>query len=173
MDTDTVAQTYDHFFNKARAQDDYPTFENAFGLGQVGQQESANTDYGARIWQWAGNTGHPAWDAAGDYDYWNFFATLVMQAGPNLTPANVMEGAKRSKPVVPLGGTDPRYGPRGVGANDFTWDDGLREIFFAPKRKSAFNGVSGAWGSLNGGRWFTGGRFPTGPIQLPGTAPRS
>jgi hypothetical protein len=173
MDTDTVAQTFDHFFNKARAEDEYPTFDNAFGLGQVGQQESANTDYGARIWKWAGNQGHPAWDAAGDFDYWNFFATLLMQAGPNLTPANVMEGAKRSKPVVPAGGTDPRYGPRGVGANDFTWDDGLREIYFAPKRKSAFNGVSGAWGSLNGGRWFTGGKFPSGPIQLPGAAPRS
>jgi hypothetical protein len=173
MDTDTVAQTYDHFFNRTRAEDEYPTFENAFGVGQVGQQESANSDYGARIWKWAGNQGHPAWDAAGDYDYWNFFATLVMQAGPNLTPANVLEGAKRSKPVVPLGGTDPRYGPRGVGADDFTWDDGLREIYFAPKRKSAFNGVSGAWGSLNGGRWFTGGKFPTGAIQLPGTAPRS
>ena len=26
---------------------------------------------------------------------------------------------------------------------------------------------------LNGGRWFTGGKFPSGAIQLPGTAPRS
>jgi hypothetical protein len=173
MDTDTVAQTYDHFFHRERAEDDYPTFENAFGLGQVGQQESWDTDYGTRIWKWAGNQGHPAWDAAGDYDYWNFLATLLMQAGPNLTPANIMEGARRSKPIVPAGGTDPHYDPRGVGANDFTWDDGLREIYFAPKRKSAFNGVSGAWGSLNGGRWFTGGRFPAGPIQLPGPAPRS
>lgn len=173
MDTDTVAHTYDHLFDPGRPEDEYPTFENAFGLAQVGQQESQNTDYAARIWKWAGNQGRPAWDAAGDYDYWNFFAQLVMQAGPNLTPANIMEGAKRSKPIVPFGGTDPRYPPRSVGAGDFTWDDGLREIFFAPKRKSAYNGVSGAWGSLNGGRWFTGGRFPSGPIQLPGTAPRS
>lgn len=173
MDTDTVGQTYDHFFRRDRAEDEYPVFENAFGLAQVGQQDPATSDYGARIWQWAGNQGKPAWDAAGDYDYWNFFATLVMQAGPKLTPENVMEGAKRSKPIVPLGGTDPRYGPRSVGPNDFTWDDGLREVYWAPKRKSAFNGVSGAWGSLNGGRWFTGGAFPSGALQLPGSAPRS
>ena len=173
MDTDTVAHTYDHLFDPGRPEDEYPTFENAFGLAQVGQQESQNTDYAARIWKWAGSQGRPAWDAAGDYDYWNFLATLVMQAGPKLTPENIMEGAKRSKPIVPFGGTDPRFPPRSVGANDFTWDDGLREIFFAPKRKSAYDGVSGAWGSLNGGRWFTGGKFPSGAIQLPGTAPRS
>ena len=173
MDTDTVAHTYDHLFDPQRPQNEYPTFENAFGLAQVGQQESQETDYAARIWRWAGNQGRPAWDAAGDYDYWNFFATLVMQAGPNLTPANIMEGARRSRPMVPFGGTDPRYPPRSVGPNDFTWDDGLREIFWAPLRKSQYNGVDGAWGSLNGGRWFTGGRFPTGALQLPGTAPRS
>jgi hypothetical protein len=168
-----VAHTYDHLFDPGRPEDEYPTFENAFGLAQVGQHESAYTDYAARIWKWAGNQGRPPRPMPGDYDYWNFFATLVMQAGPNLTPANILEGAKRSKPIVPFGGTDPRFPPRSVGANDFTWDDGLREIFFAPKRKSAYDGVSGAWGSLNGGRWFTGGRFPSGPIQLPGTAPRS
>jgi hypothetical protein len=173
MDTDTVSHTYDHLFDPARPENEYPTFENAFGLAQVGQQESKDTDYAARIWKWAGSPGRPAWDAAGDYDYWNFFGTLVMQAGPNLTPANIMEGAKRSKPIVPLGGTDPRFGPRSVAAGDFTWDDGLREIFWAPLRKSAYDGVSGAWGSLNGGRWFTGGRFPAGAIQLPGQAPRS
>ena len=58
MDTDQVGQSMDHGAeDSGRPANEYPQFENAFGLAQFGREEPLTGNVGARVWQKTGHTG--------------------------------------------------------------------------------------------------------------------
>lgn len=171
-DTDGPGHTMDHLFDPTRPQDEYPVYENAFGLGQQPPAEPKGKDYGARVWQAAGNQGDQGYDAGSGVDYAMMVASLIQAAGANLTPASVEANAARlgvvgnpEDPVAVPRAFDPAKG-------DYTWTEGMREIYWATKRPSAYDGVPGAWAAL-APRWYLGGAFPTGKFGPLPPKPRS
>ena len=168
-DTDRIGQSMDHGAEDAtQPPDRYPQYENAFGLAQFGKDQPFASGRAARVWKLAGGSGTPPYDSAEtDLDYYLMLATMLQAAGPVLNPANLEAGAFKLGPIAPGENADERYPQRGFAPGDYTWNDGYREVYWSPTRKSAFNAEPGSWVSLNGGRWFRSGQFPTGNIALP------
>ena len=174
MDTDTVAHTYDHLFDPGPAGGRVPDVRERLRPRPGRPAGVAEHRLRGPHLEVGGQPGSPGLGRGRRLRLLELLRH-PRDAGRAQPDARQHHGRAPSapSPSCPSAAPTPGTGRGRVGANDFTWDDGLREIYFAPKRKSAYDGVSGAWGSLNGGRWFTGGKFPTGAIQLPGTAPRS
>src|SRR5439155_14971985 len=61
----------------------------------------------------------------------------------------------------------PYYGTRSVGGGSYTWKDNYREVYFSPAKPTPYDGTPGTYTSLNGGRWYGLGQYPTGLIALP------
>ena len=161
-DTDPASQTFDHLLDPQRAADEYPVYENAFGLGQQPPAQPQGKDYAARVWQATGRQGDQGFDAVSGVDYAMMVAALLQAAGPNLTPASIEASAAR---LGRLGSaSDALASPRlfDPANGDYTWNDGLREIYWATKRASPYNGAPGAWIAM--GPWYVNGGFPTGPF---------
>ncbi|MCU1460796.1 MAG: hypothetical protein JWO37_871 [Acidimicrobiales bacterium] len=168
MDDDTSTHSYDHDLAPLTAKNQYPEFENAFGLAQDPQMEPAASDQAARVWQSAGNAGAaPYSSASNDFDYYAMIATLIQAAGPHLTPQDVQAGAQGIGKLSPTNNTGPLFGTRGLGPGDYTWNDTYREIYFSPARPSPHDGVPGRYMSLDGGHWYGVGQYPSGLIALP------
>ena len=173
MDLDRVGQSYDHGAEdqanptRRATKDDgiYPVFENAFGLAQFPKQVSEAQSPGGRMWTAAGKSGIPPHKAADeDWNYYAMLAGMIQMAGPTLTPFTVETGAHKMGTVGNL--TSEYSGQRSLGPGDYTWMDTLREFYWAPKTRSAFNNIQGSYTSLNGGKWFKG-QFPGGLLSLP------
>lgn len=162
MDVDSAAQEYDSTLG------DKQQFENAFGLAQQNNQVNEFENSAAKIWQWAGNDGK-AYNANTDWNYYGMVANLIQMAGPNLTPANVEKGSVRLGTIAPGNNQDENFHERSFDpANgDYAWIDTLREVYWSTENTSEFNGEPGTYVSLNDGRWFTSGQYPTGLIELP------
>ena len=160
-DTDGPGHTFDHLFDPTRAPDEYPTYENAFGLGQQPPTEAKDKGYPARVWRAAGNEGDQGFEATGVVDYAMMVASLIQAAGPNLSPAAVEANAAR---LGALGNANDAFAtPRAFdpAKGDYTWNDGMREIYWATKRPSPYDGEPGAWVAL-APKWYLGGAFPSG-----------
>lgn len=170
-DTDGPGHTFDHLFDPQRPPDEYPVYENAFGLGQKPPAEPRGKDYAARVWQATGRKGDAGFDAVSAVDYAMMTAALLQAAGPNLSPAAVEANANRlgtlGSPTSSLA-TPRRFDP---GRGDYTWDDGLREIYWATKRPAKWDNAPGAWVAL--GPWYVEGNFPTGAFGPLPPKPRS
>jgi hypothetical protein len=168
-DTDKIAQSFDHGAeDAAQAPDRYPQYENAFGLAQFGKDEPLASGRGARMWKGGGGSGPVPYAGVDiDTDYYMLLGTLLQAAGPVLNAQNLEAGAFKLGPTAPAGGADERYPERGFGPGDYTWNNTYREVYWSPTRKSAFNNAPGTYVSLNGGRYFRSGQFPTGLLALP------
>lgn len=168
-DTDKIGQSFDHGAeDAAQRRDRYPQYENAFGLAQFGKDEPVQSGRGARVWKAAGNSGAVPFESVDfDTDYYMLLGTMLQAAGPVLNAANLEAGAFRLGAIAPGVNGDERYPERGFGPGDYTWNNTYREVYWSPTRKSPFNGVSGTYVSLNGGRWFRAGQFPAGLVTLP------
>jgi hypothetical protein len=143
--------------------------ENAFGLAQMGKQRGPDKNDAAAVWQATGKTGKPYAnaDAEGDWEYYGMLATMLQAAGPNLTPTSIVQGVQRM-PAINPGNLVDQYRPgRSLGAGDFTWNDTMREVYWSPKGLSEYNGVSGVWRSVNEGRWYRRGSYPSQILTLP------
>jgi hypothetical protein len=167
MDTDQVGQSMDHGAEDNHEPNEYPQFENAFGLAQYGREEPLTGNTAARVWQRSGGSGAaPYGSAYGDMDYYAMLATMVQAAGPNLTPETLQAGAIRIGRIDPIP-VDERFGPRSFSPGDYTWNDAVREVYWSPNRRAPVNGLPGSYASLNGGAWLTATRWPAGPLPLP------
>jgi hypothetical protein len=168
-DVDSSVQTYDHQLSPQRPQDQYPEMENAFGLAQEGHQRPKDSNDAAKIWQVTGHQGGPyaTADGEGDWEYYAMIATMIQAAGANLTPTSVMQGVQRSPAIVPHGGADHAFPIRSFAPGDFTWNDAMREVYWSPKGVSDFNGKTGTWRALNGGKWFRRGEYLGQILSLP------
>lgn len=173
MDLDRAAQAYDHgaeypekTTNGKRSDDGlYEQFENAFGLAQFPKQIAFAQTSSTRVWKAAGNTATLYQSAEEELHYYAMLAGMMQMAGPKLTPFTLEQGAAR---LGTLGTTSHEHSSRrSLGTGDYTWNDSLREVYWAPTTPSAFNGVKGSYTSLNSGRSFLDGRFPNGLLALP------
>lgn len=163
MDTDGAAQQYDHLFDPARPANEYPTFENAFGVGQQPPQLAPGSRHGDKVWKAAGESGEAPYDIGVDYTM--LLASLIQMAGPEL---NAVTMATNAPKLGVLGNpSDPIATPRTLNPakGDWTWNDGMREIYWSTRRNSPRNDSPGTWVAL--GPWYMGGKFPSGQIQLP------
>ncbi|HUR78167.1 MAG TPA: hypothetical protein VMZ22_09495 [Acidimicrobiales bacterium] len=171
-DTDGPGHTFDHLFDPQRPADEYPVYENAFGLGQQPPNEPKGKDFAARVWQATGRAGDQEYDALSTVDYALMVAALFQATGPNLTPAALEANAAR---LGVLGdatnniATPRRFDP---GRGDYTWNDGIREIYWATKRKAPYDDAPGAWAPLRPG-WFLDAPFPDGAFGPLPPKPRS
>ena len=169
-DLDSTVQTYDHQLSPTRAKDQYPEMENAFGLAQAGKQRAADKNDAAAVWRATGHTGKPyaTADAQGDWEYYAMLGSLLQLGGPNLNATSIMQNAQRAPAIVVEGMSDQyNQGSRGFGPGDFTWNDTVREVYWSPTGKAEYNGVTGAWRSLNNGKWYRRGEVPNVLITLP------
>lgn len=178
MDLDRVAQAYDHGAEDRLARPGsnpndgvYPQFENAFGLAQFPKQEAQAESAATKVWQAAGNSGTPPYLAAEeDWNYYAMLGGLLQMTGPTLTPFTFEAGAPK---LGKLGGlTNQHSNLRSFGPGDYTWNDSLREVYWAPTTPALFNNRKGSYTSLNGGQSFVNGQFPAGLLPLPSTKPR-
>lgn len=173
MDLDRAAQAYDHGAEYPQKPSQrtttgdglYEQFENAFGLAQFPKQVPFAQTSAVRAWKAAGNTTELYHSAEEELHYYAMLAGMMQMAGPKLTPANLEQGAAR---LGKLGSTTHQHSSqRSLGPGDYTWNDSMREVYWAPLTPSAFNNVKGSYTSLNGGRSFLDGNFPNGLLALP------
>lgn len=165
MDADNSAQAYGSLSAPGASQ---KAFDNAFGLAQLPDEEPVSSNQAARIFKEMGVAGTPYPSASRDFEYYAMLGALVQGAGPRLTPDNLALGSSRMLAVAPGGFTNEALNIRSVQPpNDYTWWDSMREVYWSTTKTSEVNGEAGSWISLNGGRWFRKGEFPTGLIKLP------
>ena len=174
MDLDRSAQAYDHGAEYPQKESqkppsdgdgNYEQFENAFGLAQFPKQGPFAANSATKVYKAAGYTDELYASAEEELHYYAMLGAMIQMAGPNLTAFAVETGATRTGV---LGTTaNEKSSQRSLAAGNYTWNDSLREVYWAPMTPSQFNGVKGSYTSLNGGRSFLDGRFPSGLLTLP------
>lgn len=184
MDSDKAARAYDTLLpgdptcecdpNNPNKRGGNNVFVNAFGLSQIEAQEPFGKDVFSRVWK-ASQGGLPPCRSCGDpntapyeassqkWEYYSMLATLLQQAGPNLSPKTVAIGAS----LTPPRGTGERR-QRSVNPSkgDFTWTDNMRQVYWSPTRPSSFDGKKGSYVDLYPGRRFNLGQY-AGTLSLP------
>ncbi len=163
MDHDSAAQAYDNTLPPFGTQ-----FHNAFGLAQRPYQEPENATMAHRVWADTGRSGgpHPSLDFT-IWDHVGMVAFMLQSAGPNLNPQTVEQGAFRAGAIAPGNNQNQDFNQRSFSPGDYTWQDTLREIYWSTEQTSRRNGEQGTYVSLNNGRWYEKGQFPSGRFQLP------
>jgi hypothetical protein len=172
MDLDRSAQAYDHgaeYPDKqpqpADGDGKYEQFENAFGLAQFPKQGPFAANSATKVYKAAGYTDELYESSEEELHYYAMLGAMIQMAGPNLTAFAVETGATRTGVLGNT--TSEKSVQRSLAAGNYTWNDSLREVYWAPGTPSQFNGVKGTYSSLNGGRSFLDGRFPSGLLALP------
>jgi len=162
MDADAAAQAYDNTLPPRGTQ-----FHNAFGLAQQPKAEFREANAATRVWRESGRTGAPHQAMAAEWDHYGMILAMLQSAGPNLNPLTVEAGALRMGEITPEGRQNEYMNPRGFGRGDYTWIKGMREVFWSPNQQSPFNRQNGTYVTLNNGRWFYPGEYPSGLLKLP------
>ncbi|HVF73808.1 MAG TPA: hypothetical protein VM938_02065 [Acidimicrobiales bacterium] len=174
MDLDRSAQAYDHGAEypqkpsqKPPSQGDgnYEQFENAFGLAQFPKQGPFDANSATKVYKAGGYADALYASAEEELHYYAMLGAMIQMAGPNLTAFAVETGATRTGLLGTT--TNEKSSQRSLAAGNYTWNDSLREVYWAPMTPSQFNNVKGSYTSLNGGRSFLDGRFPSGLLSLP------
>ena len=134
-------------------------FANAFGLSSSEPREPVGEDRAARMWRASGRQGNPPYAAAElEWDYWSLLASLIQNAGPELTPPNVEAGAHAAGF---RGGAGTGHALRGFEPGVYSWNRDMAISFWDPRAASAFNGEPGTFVRLD--RFRIGGYGPSLP----------
>jgi hypothetical protein len=157
MDLDKAAQSYESGLGCPSKNP--CEFDNAFGLSPNGQQQPQSNNEGTRIYAAGGGTNLPADPLvtgvfAQDYV---MLASLIENAGPALTPANMFAKAT-ALPAVGGGATGQallQWTP-GVGS----WQQDVRVVYWDKNKTSPYNGQPGTFVQIEGGRYNLG-EYPT------------
>ncbi|MEO6206392.1 MAG: hypothetical protein ABIP77_00395, partial [Candidatus Limnocylindrales bacterium] len=116
-------------------------------------------------------TGQPNATANLPWAYFSLVATMVHDAGPNLTVDSI-KAARFRAPVrggwAESGGS-PNYPAIKFGPNDFTGIDDAREVYWCNARISEIDGKPGSYAFVDKGHRYNLGEWPGGdPQVLPG-----
>jgi hypothetical protein len=175
MGQDPSAQAYDATFSCRDGNNTNPCpFDDAVGVTTADPQEDQNNDPGVRIWHEGGGTGGLPGDSQGDQlsgvlatslaHQWVMMGTLIENAGPHLEPFSMQRAALQIPPIS--GGNHPVLQ---FSADDWHWTRSVRAVWWAPHRKSSYNGTNGTWASWpSATTWFTLHSFPDEPNGMPG-----
>ncbi|HET6875087.1 MAG TPA: hypothetical protein VFH70_09925, partial [Acidimicrobiales bacterium] len=141
------------------------TFAKAFGLQTSDPRQPVGHDTAQRVWTASGRTGAAPFSGAElDWEYWNMVATLLEGAGPDLTPANMAQGAFATPPV---GGGSTGHPLRAFSRSSYAWTQDARLTYWDPTRTSSFNQKTGTYLPVTG--WTDAGSWPKGLRGVPVT----
>lgn len=122
-------------------------FAAAFGLSSSEPREPVGNDRAARMWRASGRQGDPPYPGAElEWDYWSLLASLIQNAGPELTPPNVEAGAHAAGL---RGGAGTGHVLRGFEPGIHSWNRDMAISFWDPAAVSAFNGKPGTFVRLD------------------------
>ena len=136
--------------------------QHGFGLGhqQLGQPV-AQTDASA-IWRDAGNSGNACQACNSLARQFLTLGTLLQQAGPNLTPANIERGVIAAK--YRRGAWEELRNPYvqlyAFGPNDYTANSNVRLTYWCETCRSPIDGQPGTSVALEDGRRWELGQIP-------------
>lgn len=167
MGVDSAAQNYGPSSEVACPLGPPCEFEDAFGLDYASPQEPQNDNAATRVFHLGGGgtlpvTGITALTIWEDY---NEIASLIENAGPDLTPARMQAAA----PLMgTIGGGSSDHYEVGFASGDYSWIQDAEVVYWDQNRPSPYNGVKGTYVTLEGGRYLPG-QFPSGPLPaIPG-----
>ena len=172
MDSDPTGQSY--MGELACPQGDRGcSFDGALGLGTAEASVSPAQLAGMKVFAAAQPKATAPLSPLVMEIFWqnyNMLGSLVQAAGPRLTPATMAGGA-------------PRLGARGGGATgkplrafvggELSWTQDVFVTYWAKRRKSAYNGLTGAFVQAYGGKRFGLGQLPPGEPAVPTVDKRS
>jgi len=171
MTLDTTSQNYDGGAacpNSAQGCE----YWNAYGLSPLAAQEPESNDTGLRLWHAAGGTGNPPLGGnanagiwAQDYIMW---ASLIENAGPDLTPANMQA---RAPDMGSIGGGTTGHPLLAFHPGDWQWTQDARVVYWSHDTDSSYNGKPGTFIQIEGTR-FNLGQYPVLPAGPPIPVPR-
>jgi hypothetical protein len=158
IDYDILARLYDP-----------QQWKHAFGPSDtivykpIGQQEASVT------WRAAGNTGNAYSSAELQWGYWAVIAAGLQMAGPVLNPGTfeqaLLSGSCDTLPFAQS--RNPFVSYTHFGQGDYTATSDAKEAYWDANALSPIDGKKGAYVSLNGGRRYRLGEWPTGEPRLP------
>ena len=131
-------------------------FDGVIGIAtQPVPLEPKFADRGSRVWAAGGGQGQPPFEAVSrTWDYLNLLATMIQQAGPQLTPDSANAGLIST---AAIGGTAANRAKRAIGSNgNFGWTQDSVAVYWDKNRVSTYNGKPGAFIPV-GGRVDPGG----------------
>ena len=119
----------------------------------------------SRMWRAAGREGSTCGSCGLPWAYHAFAAAILHYTGPNLTPSTV------EQTMLNLGrlsnGDVPGTVGLGLGPNDYTLIDDVKEVYWCSSCPSAIDGRAGAYIPVNGGRRYRLGQWLAGLDQIP------
>lgn len=171
MDEDAVAQSYDSGIACPGSSAGHCPYDNSFGLGIVGAQQSERDDTGVRVWEASGGSPgnipiQPYNAGVWALDY-VMMASLLEASGPDLTPATTQHGALA---LGPIGGGTSGHQLLDFQPGDWQWTQDARVVYWAAGKTSAYNGKAGTYVQIEGSRFDM--QFPSEsdgpPVPPPG-----
>ncbi|MHB8593296.1 MAG: hypothetical protein ACYDB3_03035, partial [Acidimicrobiales bacterium] len=149
-------------------------YTQAFGLSPINPQQPPGQDTASRVWQMEGMSASLAstmGSTANADQYLKQFimtASLIENAGPRLTPANMQAAAPR---MGSIGGGTTGHALLGFAPGDWHWTQDVRVVYWDDNAKSSYNGVKGTFCPIEGSR-FDLGQFPSLASGPPIPSPR-
>ncbi len=165
MDTDSAGQTYEGD-TACPPPDNGCSFDGALGLGMSEKSTAPENLGGVKVFK-ASSTSTTTLQPLILEIFWqnyNMFASLLQTTGPNLTPANMAASAPR---LGSRGGGTTGFSRRAFENGELSWTQDAFVTYFNKKKKSPYNGVTGAFVQAYGGKRFGLGQLPKGDPQVP------
>ncbi len=158
IDYDILARLYD-------AQQ----WKHAFGPSDTVLYKPLGEQEASIVWRAAGNSGTAYSSAELQWGYWAVIAAGIQMAGPTLNPGTfeqaLLSGAVDTRPWTV--GKDPHIVYTHFGKGDYTATSDAKEAYWDANATSPIDGKAGAYVSLNGGRRYRLGEWPSGEPVLP------
>ena len=165
MDTDSTGQTYMGELACPQGRRGC-AFDGALGLGQSEKSVPPSELGGIKVFKAGSKAAVPLSPLIMEifWQNYNMFASLVQNAGPTLTPAQ-------------MAGAAPRLGERGGGTSGFSrraftngelsWTRDAVVTWWQKSKTSPYNGKPGAFTQAYGGKRFGLGQLPQGDPAVP------
>jgi hypothetical protein len=157
MDVDQIGRLYDS-----------EQWAHAFGLSHIAElPPPEESDYQA-VWEASGREGASPGSWSLPTSYFLTFASMVHNAGPNLTPATIEEGMFAAEAS---GGWEATGGDASIvkvdfGPGNYTAISDVREVYWDTSAISQSDGDPGAYVPMNDGRRYVRGEIPPG-LEVP------
>jgi len=169
MDLDTSGQSYEAQGGQPALGCPEPQlgceYSNAFGLATLDPAEPQANTVGLRVYRAgsgsatlpcdSGNCITPVF-ASYIWPYWNMMASLIENAGPDLTPARMQAAAPA---LGQRGGGSTGHMAKGFASGDWYWTQDARLVYWDNNRPSPYNGVDGTYVQIEGGN-LNLGQYP-------------
>ena len=134
-------------------------FDTAFGIMSSADLEPQSQQAGPKVFRLGGGTNLPMqpYVASGAWEVYNMLATLVSNAGPDLSPARMAAAAPS---LGTMGGGATGHAALGFVKGSYNWTLDSRVAYWDSHKTSPYNGKPGTFVDIEGSR-FLPSAFPT------------